>query len=137
MMLRPMKMEDAEFLLELKNYPETIMYSINTKEEIKMEKHLEFLKENLDEFQVIQDSQGGGSVITPIGVVRVDDLHQVSIWIKKEYWRKGIATKTLELVSKKGFWAKIVNYNIASMRAFINAGYKPKGFFDNYYIFQK
>lgn len=136
MNLRPMLMDDADFLLSLKNMPETRRYSIVSKEEIKRENHLEYLKENLEYFQVIQDSQHGGSVITPVGVVRIKD-NEISLWLHRDWWGNGIATWIIRLVSEKGMTAKIVNGNIGSLKAFINAGFKPISYQDNYYIFQK
>jgi len=132
MNLRPMIMADADFLLALKNYPETRQFAIITHDEIKKEDHLKYLEQNLQHFQIIES----GSEMIKYGAIRIQ-YNDISIWIARELWGKGIATWILEKVSEKGMTAKIVNSNIASMRAFINAGFKPVSYQRNYYIFQK
>ena len=131
MNLRPMLMTDANFLLELKNYPETRKFAIASHEEIKKEDHLKYLEANLEFFKVLQNESG-----VPLGAVRISD-NEISIWIKIEHWGQGIATWVLESISEKGHTAKIVEDNIPSMRCFINAGFKPVKKNSNYYIFQK
>jgi RimJ/RimL family protein N-acetyltransferase len=130
MKLRTMTMDDADFMLELKNYPETIQYSITTEEEITKQAHYKWLPDNLKYFQVIMDED------KMIGAIRIQD-YEVSIWIKKEYWKQGMATWVLQTFCKRGMTAKIVEGNIASMKAFIRAGFLPKSFQNGYYIFQK
>lgn len=131
MTLRPMTMADAAFMLELKNYPETRQYAITSHDEIKMEDHLKYLEANLQYFKVIEDNVG-----QPMGVFRLKD-NEVSIWIKKELWKMGIATYVLQHETDRSMFARIVAGNISSMRAFIRAGFLPKSFQDNYYIFKR
>lgn len=138
MNLRQMTMEDADKMLEWKNYAETRQFAIKTRAEIKREDHLKFLAENLDQFKIIRVE---GEVV---GAVRIND-NEISIWIDRQFWGYGFATEAIKTVSVKGMIAKIVDGNIASMRAFIKAGYFPKEIVrgeytivgqTNYYIFQ-
>lgn len=136
-------MEDADFMLTLKNYPETRKFAIASHEEIKKEDHLKYLEANLEFFQVIesdnatiQDGKGNFVSLQPMGAVRISD-NEISIWIDRMFWNNGIASWVLEMVSEKGHQAKIVEGNIPSMRCFINADFKPVKKNNNYYIFQK
>lgn len=125
MKLRPMTIEDAGKMLEWKNYPETRKFAIASHDEIKIENHLKWLESNIQYFQMIDDK----------GAIRIQD-NEVSIWIDRQFWGEGLASKAIKLVSKNGFIAKIVEGNIASMRAFLKAGYLPVSYQDGYYIFK-
>lgn len=129
MQLRPMLMSDADFLLDMKNYPETRRYSFVSKEEIKYDDHINFLKENIHQFKVI--------VIETFcyGIVRVQNK-EISIWIDRKFWGKGIATSIFEQC-EKGTLAKVVNGNIGSIKALVRAGFELIEHKDNYYILQK
>lgn len=130
MNLRPMTMADADKMLEWKNYPETRQYAILHNNEIKKEDHYEWLRGWLYEFQVIDS---GGNLC---GAIRIHN-NEVSIWIDREYRNQKLASLFLEGVAKHRMIARIVAGNIASIRTFINAGFKPISYQDNYYIFQK
>lgn len=138
LILRPMIMADADFMLGLKNDFQTRKFAIISHEEIKREDHYKWLENNLQYFRVIQDAERG----LPIGAIRVQDL-EVSIWIYHQFRNQGIAKKTLQLISGQGMRAKIVEGNLASMRAFIYAGFVPVEYIvnfpetPNYYIFRK
>lgn len=127
--LRPMTMKDADRMLEWKNYPETRMFAIETHDEIKRENHVKWLYKNLQYFQVIMCD---GEVC---GAVRVQD-DEVSIWIDRSFWGKGLATGTIKRVSSPGFTAKIVPGNVTSMRCFIKAGYLPTSYRGECILFQ-
>lgn len=119
-----MTIEDADKMLEWKNYSETRQFAIASHDEITKEAHYEWLKNNLQYFQIIGDG---------IGAVRIQD-NEVSIWVDRGYRGYGVAAMVLELVSEKGMTAKIVDGNVASMRSFIKAGFIPTSHVDNYYI---
>ena len=121
-----MTIEDAGFLLKLKNYPETRRFAIATHDEIKKEAHYKWLESNIQYFQIAEG----------IAVVRIQD-GEISIWVERSHWGKGIATFILDILSEKDMTSKIVSGNIASMRCFINAGFKPTTYTDGYYIFKK
>lgn len=129
-----MTINDADFMLELKNYPETRMFAIASNDEIKREDHLKWLENNLQYFKIIEVMIEGD--YKPAGVIRIQD-NEISIWIHRSFWGRGIATWVLETVSEKGMTAKIVNGNISSMRAFINAGFKPVSYNGKYYTYIK
>jgi RimJ/RimL family protein N-acetyltransferase len=118
MRLRPMDMSDADFMLELKNYPETRKFAIASHEVIDSESHYRWLRKHLQYFRVIVNGDD------QIGVIRYF-ANEVSIWIDRKYWGLGIATRILQEFTKEGDLAKIVDGNIASMRAFIKAGFIP------------
>lgn len=130
MQFRPMTMADADKMLEWKNYSETRQYAILHNNEIKKEDHYEWLRDWLHEFQVI-DNDG-----ELCGAIRIHNK-EVSVWIDRKYRNQGLASMFLKSLSQYGIISRIVAGNIASIRTFINAGFKPISFQDNYYIFQK
>ena len=135
MMLRPMTIKDADFMLELKNYPETRMFAISSKKKILKRDHRKWLEKNIQHFKIIGnliDNHG----YEMRGVIRIQD-NEISIWIDRKYWGFGVASDAINFLSYSGLIARIVDGNIGSMRAFINAGFKPIEHKNNYYIFQK
>lgn len=143
MTLRPMTKEDYDKMLEWKNYEETRQYAIASKEPIKKEDHYDYLDKNLKYFQIIEsvftnlsESMDKRHKIVKCGAVRVKD-DEVAIWIDRAFRGLGIASEAIRRVSQEGMVAKIVEGNISSMRAFINAGFKPMEYLDGYYIFGK
>lgn len=123
-------MEDADKMLEWKNYSETRAYSIQSSRIIERDTHYEWLAKNIQYFQIIQDVQ-------ILGAIRIQD-DEISIWIDREHRKKGIAKYIIDKVSYQGMIAKIVNGNIYSFRAFLDAGFKPTRYeADGYYILQK
>lgn len=130
MILRPMLMADADKMLELKNYPETRLFSIITKGEIQPDAHYRWLEKNIQFFQIIELTD------KTVGAIRIQN-NEVSIWIDKIYWGMGVATQILKRVAKEGMIAKIVNGNVGSFKAFVRAGFVPVAYLENYYVLLK
>lgn len=137
MLLRPMTMADADKMLEWKNYSETRKFSIISNLVIDRNKHMDWLLEHLDQFQVIQGSNN------TIGAIRINN-DEISIWIDRTFRSQGIASYIIEQVAKPGMIAKIVEGNVSSMRAFIKAGFMPTAYYHvypsnipSYYIFKR
>lgn len=133
-------MADADKMLEWKNYPETRQFSILTHDEVSKDEHYYFLEENLSQFQVLEVNivtfmEGDKSAPLMAGF-RIKN-GEVSIWVDEGYRKRGIATYLLQNYTVKDTIAKIVDGNVASMKAFVKAGYKPIDYKDNYYILQK
>jgi len=131
---RTLTMQDADFMLELKNYPETRQFAIQSHEEIKREDHIKWLKKNKQFFHVIETRKDG--LMFKYGIIRVQDK-EISIWISRVFWGKGIATGVLMELSLDNHWCKIVNGNVGSFKAFVRAGFVPVDYKDNYYILRK
>lgn len=127
-----MTMADADKMYEWKNYEETRQFAIQSHNEIKKEDHYKYIEENLRFFQIIQSE----SEKIVYGAVRIQH-GEISIWIDREFRGLGIASYILEQVSEEGMEARIVEGNVASMRAFINADFKPVSHHDGYYIFRR
>lgn len=130
MTLRPMTMDDADFMLELKNDPQTRKFAIVSHDEIKKEDHYKWLENNLQYFQIIE------SIYGRTGAVRIQD-NEISIWVDEQFRGQGVATYILEMVAELKMTAKIVEGNISSMKCFIRAGFEPIDYKENYYIFQR
>lgn len=131
MNLRPMEMSDADFMLELKNYLETRQFAIKSQDKIKLVDHLKWLEKHIIFFQVIETDNN-----RRIGAVRIFG-GEISIWIDKDFWGLGVASQIITKVCEAGMFAKIVDGNVGSFRAFIKAGFKPVAHESNYYILQK
>lgn len=130
MTYRPLEMSDANFMLTLKNYEETRKFAIQSPDEIKLEDHLKWLEKNKQFFHIIE------FVGTKVGAFRIEGT-EISIWIDREFWGKRIATTVLTEVRFTGMIAKVVTANIASMRAFVSAGFMPCEFVDEkYFVFK-
>lgn len=126
-----MTMDDADIMLEWKNYPETRKFAIKSHEPIEKEAHYDWLSKNLIWFRIIENQN------EPIGAIRIFGS-EISIWIDRRYWGFGIATKAIQAIATDGMYAKIVNGNVASFRAFIKAGFVPVNYSDDgYYILKK
>lgn len=125
MTLRPMTMDDADKMLEWKNYPETIASAIVTIGPIKKEDHYKWLAEHLSEFRVMVKYEG-----EIVGAIRINN-NEISIWIDRAWWKHGIATWVLQHEAERGMTAKIVISNVGAMRAFIRAGFLPKTFHEH------
>lgn len=125
-----MTMEDADFMLELKNYPETREFAIVSHDEIKKEDHYKWLEKNIIWFKIIENQE------QPIGAIRIFGA-EISIWIDRKFWGLGLAEKAIRMVMEPGMYAKIVNGNVASFKTFMRAGFLPVGYKDGHYILMR
>ncbi len=85
--------------------------------------------------------QYGADLCGVIGLVIQNDIYsnsaEIGYWIGESFWGKGIATKAIELITNYGFedlnliriYAGVFEFNIASMKALENNGYKTEGVF--------
>ena len=137
-----MTMNDADAMLRFKNYEETRRFAIASHDEIKKEDHLKWLEQNLQYFQVFEETYGSYDQNIPvvIGAIRIQD-GEVSIWVDNLHWKQGRATFILQHHTRRGMTCKIVEGNVGSMRAFIRAGFEPVHYVNastcNYYIYKK
>lgn len=139
MIFRQMTMTDADKMLEWKNYEETRKYAIFSHDEIKREDHYRWLPDNIQYFRVIETDLG-----QPVGAIRLQG-NEISIWLDREFRNEGLAFKAITKIWEEGtteggsqtIIAKIVDGNIASLRAFIRAGFLPVSHQDNHYIFER
>lgn len=127
-----MLMSDADKMLEWKNYPETRQFAILSHDEIKKEDHYKWLEKNIQYFMVAEVAE------KILGAIRIEG-DEISIWVDKELWRHGVATKMLQRVAQTGMCARIVNGNIASFRLFIGVGFRPIVYNEDYgyYLLRK
>jgi RimJ/RimL family protein N-acetyltransferase len=119
-------------MLTLKNDPETRKYAIASHDEIKREDHVKWLEKNLMFFQVVDAPS------ERIGAIRIFG-NEISIWIDIKYRGLGVATAVIKQVATNGMYAKVVDGNVASLRAFTKAGFLPVGHssVDKCYILKK
>ncbi|MGB5270271.1 MAG: GNAT family protein [Eudoraea sp.] len=84
-----------------------------------------------------------GQLCGVIGLIIQKDVYrksaEIGYWIGESFWRKGIATIAVKLITNYGFedlkliriYAGVFEFNIASMKALENNGYKKEGVFKN------
>lgn len=127
MMLRPATMEDADFLLSLKNDPVMRKFAVVTHKKIKKAAHIKWLKKNISTICIIQDYKD------ELGMFRIAN-GEVSINLHPKCRGKGIGSKVLAQFCPKGVWAKIVDGNVPSMRIFLQNGFEIVDHKKNYYV---
>jgi RimJ/RimL family protein N-acetyltransferase len=129
MRLRNATMDDADFLLKLKNDPVMRKFAVVTHGKIKKADHIKWLKKHLGEISIITEKG------KRLGMFRIA-AGEVSINLDPVCRGRGIGNKVLKQFCPKGVWAKIVNGNVPSMKIFLNNGFKITGYMDNYYVLQ-
>lgn len=141
--LRLATMEDADFLLNLKNDEDVRKNSIVSHDLIEKENHIAWLTAKLNDpmtkLYVLCDNE------EKYGDIRFDIAEEieVSIRICKEFRHMGIATRMvgagcdfIEKVFNKRFIAKIVEGNIASMNVFIDNNFRFRSYGDGVYVLE-
>ncbi len=134
--LRPATIEDAKFLFDLKNDPDTRKNAIVSEDLILWENHLPWLEKRLE-------SPGMNIIMfddIPVGDVRFDYGEETEIGIRlvPEFRGQGIARRAISMCLGK-LVANIVEGNVASMRTFLANGFKPVKYITgkkNYYRFE-
>ena len=127
MRLRKATMKDADFLLRLKNDPEMRRFAVVTHKKIERKNHINWLQDHFYEIWIIINKEKRA------GMFRISIDKEVSINLSPKSRGKGIGSKVLKKCPK-GVWAKIVNGNVASMRLFLNNGFKIVDYKENYYV---
>lgn len=84
-----------------------------------------------------------GDLCGVIGLILQNDVYsksaEIGYWIGEPFWGKRIATTAIKLITSYGFedlkliriYAGVFDFNIASMKALENNGYKKEGVFKN------
>ena len=84
-----------------------------------------------------------GELCGVIGLIIQKDVYrksaEIGYWIGEAYWKKGIATKAVELITKYGFeelkliriYAGVFEFNTGSMRVLEKNGFQKEGIFKN------
>lgn len=132
--LRPADLNDADFLLELRNDPTTRRFSF-TQHHISRSEHMAWLSQRLSDpasliWIVLCDERQAGQ----LRLTQIDSLTaEVHIAVAPEFRGQGLAREILLHVASlcKASWprithlrARIVAENEASLRAFCAAGFK-------------
>lgn len=126
--LRKAAFSDAEFLLQLRNQKENRMASFSS-EKVSLETHLNWLGKvlnNPNEFLFVALLDGA-----PVGQFRVNQDRKVSVGLDNKVHGRGLGTQLIRLGSEEflkthneKLFAEIKPDNIASIKAFKNAGYQ-------------
>lgn len=125
-------MEDADFLLELKNDPIMRQFAVVSHEKISMADHLNWLEKHINEIQIVELKQYWNFV--KAGMFRVSDDKEVSINLHPKFRGQGLGQEVVSKHCPKGVWAKIVDGNEASMKLFLNNGFQVVDHKENYHV---
>ena len=106
-----------KYIWKIRNHPEIRSYCLNS-DEIKYENHKEWIKDKLDQYQMLNHDQG---------YLRQDEKGYVSIAILPEFQDGGLAKQLLQEV-KEGK-AVIMPHNLKSLNLFICSGFNLTGFY--------
>jgi len=72
-----------------------------------------------------------GTVAGTIGSFRIDDELEVTYWVDRRHWGKGIASAALELLlaetAERPVYARAASDNVASLRVLEKAGFRRVG----------
>ena len=132
MILRPARLADADFLLRVRNDPETRRQSLTTGA-VSAERHLEWLESvllNTRRLLFVGEADGA-----PIGYVRLDlnagtSEAEVSVAVAPEARGRGLGVAIIAAAVAEGrergiacFTARIRPDNLASLSAFEEAGF--------------
>jgi RimJ/RimL family protein N-acetyltransferase len=112
--IRKATLKDEDWILKLEN--STRLFSTN-KRQIRKSNHHNWFLLNINNIEVIGKEYG---------IIRKDNHDFISITIKEKERLKGIAT---EILRKKKGRAIILLDNYISLRTFMKAGFKVKGFY--------
>ncbi|MBR6164258.1 pseudaminic acid synthase [bacterium] len=128
---------DIKKVFNLSNDDTVRQYSFN-KEKIKWDDHTKWFNERIkntnEPFFIAEDSNGNF-----IAQVRIDKKEEttISISITEHFRGRGLARYIIRECSQKAGFRNIIAYvkpeNQASLKSFINAGYKQTGTKDGYY----
>ena len=127
--IRPAKAEDIKKVFDLSNDPEVRAHSIRTKPISWQEHQLWFtdrIAKTAEPFYIVEDPNGSF-----IAQVRLGPLSDpvISLSISKSFRGQGLAAEIIKQCSQKcryrRIYAVIKKGNLASLKAFQKAGYKP------------
>ena len=72
-----------------------------------------------------------GAVAGTIGSFRVDDRREVTYWVDRRSWGKGIASRALQLllaeIAERPVYARAASDNVGSLRVLEKAGFRRVG----------
>lgn len=135
--LRKATAEDCRRVFEWRNDPVTRAMFRNH-DEVTWETHLRWFMARLTDancLMLIAMHGRAGTKPAPCGVARFDavggDLAEVSVNVSPAYRNQGLGTEILQQATREALkrwrWvrADILPANVASFKAFLNAGYRP------------
>ena len=72
-----------------------------------------------------------GAIAGTIGSFRIDDQLEVTYWIDRRQWGRGIATAALQVLlaetAERPVYARAASDNVGSLRVLEKAGFRPVG----------
>jgi ribosomal-protein-alanine N-acetyltransferase len=108
---------------------------------------IEFINRSRDENpQTTFAIDFNGELAGCTGLIIQTDVHRLSAeigyWIGEPYWRLGIATKAVELLTEYGFkqlelvriYSRVFDFNTASQRVMEKSGFKLEGIFEKSFL---
>jgi RimJ/RimL family protein N-acetyltransferase len=138
MILRRATLEDSDFLFALRNDPQTVKASFDDRL-VTLDEHSEWMKKKLSdpfcELYIAEEEIKGRPPGNRVGMGRLElnlTDAELSIAVSPEYRRRGFGSEIIKLLLARSSalgkfpLARIRSTNISSLKAFLNAGMRPK-----------
>jgi RimJ/RimL family protein N-acetyltransferase len=131
--LRPVEDRDLDTIYQQMTDPESVRMAAFTAEDQTDRRaflnRMSLLRADTSlSFQVIDVD---GAVAGTIGSFRIDDQHEVTFWVDRALWGKGVASAALQTLlaetAERPLYARAASDNLGSLRVLEKAGFRPIG----------
>jgi RimJ/RimL family protein N-acetyltransferase len=131
--LRPVLDADLDAIYEQMKDPESVRMAAFTAED-PSDRHafLSHMARMSDDPSVVHRAiDVDGSIAGTIGSFEIDDQTEVTYWIDRALWGRGIASAALQsflaIITERPLFARAASDNAASLRVLEKAGFRPIG----------
>lgn len=131
--LRPLEDSDLDAVFEQMKDPESVrMAAFTARDPADRDAflaHMSRIRDDPSTLQRVIDADG--AVAGTIGSFTIDDRAEVTYWVERAYWGRGIASAALEallgMVTERPMFARAASDNAASLRVLEKAGFRRVG----------
>jgi RimJ/RimL family protein N-acetyltransferase len=131
--LRPLEDSDLDAVFEQMKDPESVrMAAFTARDPADRDAflaHMSRIRDDPSTLQRVIDVDG--AVAGTIGSFTIDDRAEVTYWVDRAYWGRGIASAALEallgMVTERPMFARAASDNAASLRVLEKAGFRRVG----------
>ncbi|HET7046139.1 MAG TPA: GNAT family N-acetyltransferase [Gaiellaceae bacterium] len=131
--LRPLEDSDLDAVFEQMKDPESVrMAAFTARDPADRDAflaHMSRIRDDPSTLQRVIDADG--AVAGTIGSFTIDDRAEVTYWVDRAYWGRGIASAALEallgMVTERPMFARAASDNAASLRVLEKAGFRRVG----------
>ena len=130
--LRPLEDGDLDTIFQQVTDPESIrMAAFTSEDQTDRQAFLRMARLRADTSVSNRVIDVDGAVAGTIGSFRIDDQLEVTYWVDRAHWGKGIATAALQLLlaetAERPVYARAASDNVGSLRVLEKAGFRRVG----------